>query len=442
MKPFSQDGFWGYGNAWRPYREFVGVVKYGVRYKLWNPEAAVHRQFSLRFRQMVLELLVVWNSEPFQDVEPDSCSEDAVEYPSLKRMKIEQVHQGEGTKGDVAEITEFSPSLRTGQRLADTDEPGTSISYYIKEKSTDFENQNSSGGLCGEEEMLGMLKKKVTPLTASEKKEVVESSTAKPLAGASTSNIKTRDAAEVVGTGTTSKPDGTTLNKCAEDKSSHPLVPPAAAYKTSFRDLPLDAVFYIINMCRWDWAYPLDEDPLTCLENDKAIPRAHFLLRRSIDSTGAVAVRGPGACAVDGAPAPHLGSSSSSAANATATTGINGATTSTEGKGKGKGTTKGGAAGWWFQLPRMPGGGPEGQEGSDSGADRICFRRDRFGSAGNRTARAPAPRPGVLRPQLRGRVRRRVRRRVPPAPAHENVGRTSARSRWTRCWRRRRSCGS
>eukprot|EP00392_Amoebophrya_sp_AT5.2_P006299 g6310.t1 len=221
VKPFSQDGFWGYGNAWRPYREFVGKVKYGVRYKLWNPEAAVHRQFPLRFRQMVLELLLVWNSNPSSDraetvlLEPDvGGSEDAVEYPSLKRIKIEQAQVqdlgelGEGKMGDVAEkiVSEFSPSLRTGQRLADADELGTSISYYIKEKSMDFENQNSNEGLCGEEEMLGIMsKKKVTALTASEKKGVGKTSTANPLTKASISNIKTRreDAAEGKGKGKT-----------------------------------------------------------------------------------------------------------------------------------------------------------------------------------------------------------------------------------------------
>ncbi|GAB5369067.1 hypothetical protein AAMO2058_001373500 [Amorphochlora amoebiformis] len=33
--PFDQRGYWGYG-AWRPRREFVGRVEYGVKFLLWN----------------------------------------------------------------------------------------------------------------------------------------------------------------------------------------------------------------------------------------------------------------------------------------------------------------------------------------------------------------------------------------------------------------------
>jgi len=35
---FGQDPIWGYGNAWRDRREFVGRLSYGTIYKLWNPE--------------------------------------------------------------------------------------------------------------------------------------------------------------------------------------------------------------------------------------------------------------------------------------------------------------------------------------------------------------------------------------------------------------------
>jgi len=35
---FGQHPIWGYGNAWRDRREFVGRLAYGTVYKLWNPE--------------------------------------------------------------------------------------------------------------------------------------------------------------------------------------------------------------------------------------------------------------------------------------------------------------------------------------------------------------------------------------------------------------------
>lgn len=35
---FGQDPIWGWGNAWRDRREFVGRISYGTVYKLWNPE--------------------------------------------------------------------------------------------------------------------------------------------------------------------------------------------------------------------------------------------------------------------------------------------------------------------------------------------------------------------------------------------------------------------
>ena len=35
---FGQDPIWGWGNAWRDRREFVGRLAYGTVYKLWNPE--------------------------------------------------------------------------------------------------------------------------------------------------------------------------------------------------------------------------------------------------------------------------------------------------------------------------------------------------------------------------------------------------------------------
>eukprot|EP00756_Hemistasia_phaeocysticola_P051274 Hpha_TRINITY_DN26444_c0_g1::TRINITY_DN26444_c0_g1_i1::g.33868::m.33868 len=49
-RPFGRKPPWagGWGGAWRPGREFVGKVSYGVRYKLWTPQ--IHHQFPPLFR--------------------------------------------------------------------------------------------------------------------------------------------------------------------------------------------------------------------------------------------------------------------------------------------------------------------------------------------------------------------------------------------------------
>jgi hypothetical protein len=54
--PFSARGYWGWG--WRPNREFVGRVNYGVRYKLWNPVRDVHNSFPVSFQRGVQTLFL------------------------------------------------------------------------------------------------------------------------------------------------------------------------------------------------------------------------------------------------------------------------------------------------------------------------------------------------------------------------------------------------
>jgi len=46
---FGQDPIWGWGNAWRERREFVGRLEYGTVFKLWNPE--VQPKFGSNFQQ-------------------------------------------------------------------------------------------------------------------------------------------------------------------------------------------------------------------------------------------------------------------------------------------------------------------------------------------------------------------------------------------------------
>jgi hypothetical protein len=52
--PFSEVGVWGV--PWRGHRQFVGKVRYGVRYKLWSP--STHVRFPRNFRKGVWTMLL------------------------------------------------------------------------------------------------------------------------------------------------------------------------------------------------------------------------------------------------------------------------------------------------------------------------------------------------------------------------------------------------
>jgi len=60
---FGQDPIWGWGNAWRDRREFVGRLAYGTVYKLWNPE--VQPKFGSCFQDGARALMLAqrrWES--------------------------------------------------------------------------------------------------------------------------------------------------------------------------------------------------------------------------------------------------------------------------------------------------------------------------------------------------------------------------------------------
>ena len=46
---FGQTPIWGWGSAWRPHREFVGQLEYGIVYQLWSPER--HLSFGRNFQE-------------------------------------------------------------------------------------------------------------------------------------------------------------------------------------------------------------------------------------------------------------------------------------------------------------------------------------------------------------------------------------------------------
>jgi len=69
---FGQNPIWGWGNAWRDRRDFVGQIEYGAVYQLWNPE--IHNHFGDAFRTAVITLLTArTRPESTLSVLPDEC---------------------------------------------------------------------------------------------------------------------------------------------------------------------------------------------------------------------------------------------------------------------------------------------------------------------------------------------------------------------------------
>lgn len=69
---FGQVPIWGWGNAWRDRREFVGQLHYGVTFQLWNPEK--HTLFGRSFDKGVLAMLLAQRADECQVSRlPDEC---------------------------------------------------------------------------------------------------------------------------------------------------------------------------------------------------------------------------------------------------------------------------------------------------------------------------------------------------------------------------------
>ena len=69
---FGQEPIWGWGNAWRDRREFVGRLEYGAVYKLWNPQ--MQPKFGSNFQDGARALFMCqrrWES-PWSLL-PDEC---------------------------------------------------------------------------------------------------------------------------------------------------------------------------------------------------------------------------------------------------------------------------------------------------------------------------------------------------------------------------------
>jgi hypothetical protein len=71
-QPFGQVPVWGWGNAWRDHREFVGQLEYGAVYKLWQPDLNV--MYGDRFRRVAMRLLACQRRpDNPMPVLPDEC---------------------------------------------------------------------------------------------------------------------------------------------------------------------------------------------------------------------------------------------------------------------------------------------------------------------------------------------------------------------------------
>ncbi|KAL7442769.1 hypothetical protein ACHAXM_008398 [Skeletonema potamos] len=71
-KVFGSIPIWGWGSAWRDNREFVGQLKYGAVYKLWNPSENLSFGSSFRSAARILFMCQRRSESPFSKL-PDDC---------------------------------------------------------------------------------------------------------------------------------------------------------------------------------------------------------------------------------------------------------------------------------------------------------------------------------------------------------------------------------
>ncbi len=91
---FGQEPIWGWGNAWRDRREFVGRLAYGTVYKLWNPE--VQPKFGNHFQDGARTLFLCqrrWES-------PMSKLPDEAIYYILNMCRWDWFNDGQKTMKD------------------------------------------------------------------------------------------------------------------------------------------------------------------------------------------------------------------------------------------------------------------------------------------------------------------------------------------------------
>ncbi|KAL7579851.1 hypothetical protein ACA910_004863 [Epithemia clementina (nom. ined.)] len=119
--PFHGQNIWGWGSAWRDYREFVGQIDFGAVYQLWSPER--HHRFGSRFQDVTTTMLACQRRvESPLSMLPDECIyyilnmcrwdwfEDTADQISSQRRKRQR---SERPKRIAAEGTELSSERST-----------------------------------------------------------------------------------------------------------------------------------------------------------------------------------------------------------------------------------------------------------------------------------------------------------------------------------------
>ena len=255
-RPFSQDGFWSYGNAWRPHREFVGRIEYGVKWTLWNPETDTHSRFPRSFRRMVRTLLLVHRRDP-EDLQRPAVNLAAPLFAAGKNYcevtgSLSAPHPKSVWDGGIGGIGGFALTAAASVRgpivpfddhvnlnqldvVATTRHDDRPLKRPSPEPRTPSKRRREETGLSsssgrnktGGDDDVEMLGGTVVS------------------GGAVASNNFLHDIA-----------DGTSGPTAQADPSGHDGTTPQPR-KACLQDLPIDAIFYILNMCRWDWAYPV-----------------------------------------------------------------------------------------------------------------------------------------------------------------------------------------
>lgn len=127
-KLFGTQPIWGWGNAWRDNREFVGRISYGVVYKLWNPSE--HLSFGGNFRNIAKLLLMCqrrWES-------PLSMLSDDCIFYILNMMRWDWMNDSfDEVRGHKKRLRALSESIATSDN-----NDGEDIKDEAEEDGEDF----------------------------------------------------------------------------------------------------------------------------------------------------------------------------------------------------------------------------------------------------------------------------------------------------------------
>jgi hypothetical protein len=144
-KLFGTQPIWGWGNAWRDNREFVGKISYGVVYKLWNPSE--HLSFGGKFRNIAKLLLMCqrrWES-------PLSMLSDDCLFYILNMCRWDWMNDDvEDVRGQKKRLRELSESIEPADSDDDEDikddgeeDGGDFAELHVDEYSAEEDDEDS-----------------------------------------------------------------------------------------------------------------------------------------------------------------------------------------------------------------------------------------------------------------------------------------------------------